>query len=469
MPRRLTVPNAVAADFSADELASAVKLLRSIMETSPQQFGLDVADRPTCNMVYTNGVTLWMLILQRLDGGMTLDEAASRVIACAGDLLPDNKRVRERRLSENSGAYARARKRLPVDFIFDFSDRVCNYLGEIAEPFADGRRAFILDGTTITLPPTPGLKKAFPPAPNQHGESVWPVARLMVANELQSGCALLPQIDPMYGENNASEAVQAWRILKQLPARSIVLADSGFGIYSVAHHAVLAGHNFLFRLSGQRFKALRRRAVLIDEGPGHKTFHLLWTPSDQDRKSTPDLPADASLDVVLHEVEIPSDKPLYLVSDLEWNGPTAATAYRRRYDVEFDIRDFKVTLDAENIRAKSVEMFKKELYASVVAYNLVAQFRRQAAKLAQVQPRRLTFKGVWTTLKNHLLAQPACSMAEWLTRYDEALRRAAKRKLPNRSRPRNYPRKAHPRRQKSTKFEKAQRKKMTADGEPPTP
>jgi hypothetical protein len=459
----------VAPDLLADDFESAAKLLNSIVEPIQQQGGLDFGGRSTNKMVYTNGVTLWMLILQRLGRGKTLEEIVSHVIAHGRDVFPDNKRVREQSLSENSGAYARARKRLPVDFIFDFSNLICNYLGEISEPFADGQRAFILDGTTITLPPTPALKAAYPPAPNQHGESVWPVARLMVANELQSGCALLPQIDPMYGENNASEAVQARRILKQLPARSIVMADSGFGIYSVAHHAVLAGHNFLFRLSGQRFKALRRRAVLIDEGPTHKTFHLLWPPSDKDRQSTPDLPADASLDVVLHEVDIQSDKPLYLVSNLEWNGPTAATGYRRRYDVEFDIRDFKVTLDAENIRAKSVEMFKKEFYTSVVAYNLVAQFRRQAAKLAQLPPRRLRFKGVWTTLKDRLLTQPACGMAEWITRYDDALRRAAKKKHPNRSHPRTYPRKAHTRRQKSTKFVKTQRKNTNADGDPHTP
>jgi hypothetical protein len=469
MPRLSTTAKSVAAALSANDLESAAKLLSSITEAPQQQVGLDFSGRSTSKMVYTHGVTLWMLILQRLGRGKTLEEVVSHVIAHFRDLLPDNKRVREQRLSENSGAYARARKRLPVELIFDFSNRVCNYLGEISEPFADGRRAFILDGTTTTLAPTPALKAAYPPAPNQHGESVWPVARLMIANELQSGCALLPQIDPMYGENNVSEAVQARRILKQLPARSIVMADSGFGIYSVAHHAVLAGHNFLFRLSGQRFEALRRRAVLIDEGPTHKTFHLLWSPSTKDRQSTLDLPADASLDVVIHEVDIQSDKPLYLVSDLEWDGPTAATGYRRRYDVEFDIRDFKVTLDAENIRAKSVEMFKKELYTSVVAYNLVAQFRRQAAKLAHVPPRRLRFKGVWTTLKDRLLMQPACGMPEWMNRYDDALRRAAKKKHPNRSHPRTSPRKAHTRRQKSTKFVKTQRKKATAEGDPPIP
>ena len=289
----------------------------------------------------------------------------------------------------------------------------------------------------------------------------------MVANEMQSGCALLPQIDPMYGENNASEAVQAQRIVRQLPANSIVMADAGFGIYSVAHHTADAGHDFLLRLTKPRFKSLRREAELIDEGPTHKTYHLLWNPTAKDRKSTPGLPKDASIEVVLHEVEISSSMTLYLVSNLELEGLTASELYNRRYDVEFDIRDLKVTMDAENIRAKTVEMFKKELYTSVVGYNLVVQFRRQAAELAQVKPRRLSFKGVWTTMKHRLLLQPACSFEEWLERYAEALYRASKKKHPNRNEPRSYTRKAHPRRQKSTKFEKAQRKKKKIEDELP--
>ncbi len=449
-----------------DSLASALKLLHSLIKVPELRKILDPDDRPTAKMVYTNCVTLWLLVLQRLGKGKSLSEVVSQVVTHDRDLLPDNKRVRENTLSENSAAYAQARKRLPLDVILEFSHCVCDYLGRISEPVIEGRRVFILDGTTITLAPTEFLKEAYPPATNQRGESVWPVAQLMVANEMQSGCALLPQVDPMYGENNASEAVQARRIVTQLPARSIVMADSGFGIYYVAHHSLLAEHDFLFRLTKQRFKALRRRADLIEKGATHKTYHLLWEPSAKDRKSCPDLPPDASLDVVLHEVEVDSNETLYMVSSLEVDGPTSSEVYCRRYDVEFDIRDFKVTLDAENIRAKSVEMFKKELYASVVAYNLVAQFRRQAAALIRVKPRRLSFKGVWTTLKDRLLLQPACSLEEWLQRYSEALYRASERKLPNRKQPRSYPRKAHPRRPKSTKFEKAQRKRKPPDDAP---
>ena len=444
---------------TSEALASALDLLRAIIEAPEQKEFLDPDGRPSNNLIYTHGVTLWMLILQRLGGGKSLSEVVSQVLSHNRDLLPDNKRVRENTLSENSAAYAQARKRLPLETIFEFSNRVCNYLGEISVPVIDGQRVFILDGTTITLPPTKELQEAYPPAPNQHGTSVWPVARLMVANEMQTGCALLPQVDPMYGSNNASEAVQAHRIVQQLPANSIVLADAGFGIYSVACHSTDAGHDFLFRLTKSRYKSLRRRAELIDEGLIHKTYRLRWEPSTKDRKSNPDLPANASLEVVLHEVEIGSNSPLYLVSNLSIDGSSASELYSRRYDVEFDIRDLKVTLDAENIRAKSVEMFQKELYTSVVAYNLVAQFRRQSAKLSKVNPRRLSFKGVWTTLKDRLLLQPACSAEEWLDRYAEALFRASQKKHPNRKQPRSYLRKAHPRRPKSTKFEKAQRKK----------
>ena len=66
-------------------------------------------------------------------------------------------------------------------------------------------------------------------------------------------------------------------------------------------------------------------------------------------------------------------------------------------------RDIKVTMDAENIQAESVVMMLKELFTSIVAYNLIAQFRRQAAKLAGVAPRRLSFTRGWTSFRDRLL------------------------------------------------------------------
>jgi hypothetical protein len=445
-----------------ESFASAVELLRCLGQAPEISEQFDPGIRTNTRMVYTNGVTLWLLILQRLGNGLSLEKTVSHVIAHDRDIFPDNKRVREGTLSENSSGYYNAKKKLPLEMIHRFSSAICDYLGKTSEPVFGSQRVFIIDGTTFTLEPTPQLKRAFPPATNQHGTSVWPIAMLMVAHEMQSGCALLPQIDPMYGPKRSSEAEQARRIVRRLPKNSIVMADSGFGIFSVAYHATQAGHDILFRLTDSRYKSLCKKAKLIDEGPHHQSHTLIWQPSAKDRKSNPNLPMDAAVEIGIHKVALDNGTFLYLATTLAIDATSAGELYSRRYDVEFDIRDIKVTMDAENIRARSVTMVMKELMTSIVAYNLIAQFRRQAAKLAGVEPRRLSFTGVSTSFRDRLLLQQPQSLSEWQELYTLALISAGNRKLPNRSKPRSYPRIAHPRRPKSTKFMKQLRKENAA-------
>ncbi len=452
-----------------EHFANATELLRSLLKNSEVTDRFDPHLRPNTRMVYTKGVTLWMLMLQRLGNGLSLEATVAHVLAHDRDLLPDNKRVRDGTLSNNSSSFQKARTKLPLASIHEFSSAICDFLGSIGEPIFGLKRVFMLDGTTITLPPTPELKKAFPPATNQFGESVWPVAMLMVAHELKSGCALLPQIDPMYGPNRSSEAKQCEQIVGRLPKESIVMADSGFGIFSVAYHCTQANHQILFRLTKSRFEALVKSGKLITESEFDKSYSLQWKPSVKDRKSVPNLAKDAALEVILHEVELDNGTSLYLVSTVDTDAVGAAELYWHRYDVEFDIRDLKVTMDTENILAQSLDMVMKELYTSIVAYNLVAQFRRQAAKLARVEPRRLSFTGVWLTFRYELLQQSASNLAEWTELYTVALISAGNRKLPIRSVPREYPRRAYPRRQKSTKFMKLERKTEAKKTEPTKP
>ena len=436
--------------LSEQEFASAVEMLRELLPDEE----LDRLQPCGPATVYTTMITLWMMTLQRLGGGKTLNAIVKDVLAHNRELLPDNKRLREGSLSESSGAYSDARTRLRMETVEFFASRVCDSLIRASPPSIDGRYWYTLDGTTLTLAPTPELKAAFPPATNQHGESVWPVMLMLVAHELLSSCALPPEIGAMYGPNNTSEGKLAKQIARRLPPGSVVMADSAYGIFSVAYAVVGEGHGILFRLTKGRFKALVRQATVVEQWEGHATYRLHWTPSSKDRHTNPDLPKDASLDVLLHEVPLENES-LYLVTTLTVRSDQAGTFYARRYDVEHDIRDVKVTLATENIRAKSVDMVKKELLTSLVAYNLVVQFRRQAAKLAGLAPRRLSFTGVWNTYESFLLTQPPCSAAEWTLRYTAALRIASRDKLPNRP-GRSYPRKAHPRRPKSTKFMKQQ-------------
>lgn len=417
---------------------------------------VDQMHQRRANAVYTNSVVLWMLTYQRLKPDASLEAAVKQLIDGNPDLLPDNKRVVEGKLSTNSGGYSRARSRLPQAAAQQFATQVSQSLIEATTPSFGQRRVFLIDGTTMTLAPEKQLQQAFPPASNQHGEGVWPVALLVVAHEMASGAALLPQVGAMYGEQAVSETALMAGCMEQMPADSIVMADAGYGIFTVAHTIDQAGQSLLLRMTEARFNALRRQATLVDSGAHWQTYSHTWRPSAKNRQTHPDLPADAVLTVRLHEIVIHDNLTLRLVTTLPDSAVVLADLYKQRNDVEVDIRNVKVVLDTENIRAKSVDMFHKELLTSQVAYNLVTQFRRQAAVLVDERPRRMSFKRTWTTFRQFLLSAMYTAASDWRERYRLALHYAMKDKLPNRPN-RSYERETYSKRPKSNQFKKRKR------------
>ena len=396
--------------------------------------------------VYTPWVVLWLLLYQRLHGDASLSDAvAELVLRFPPAALPDCKRARERTLSANSGAFSRARTRLAPGVLDWAAEHVFDSLVEAYPPTWRGRRAFLLDGSTVTLAPTPALQAAFPPASNQHGRSHWPVLHLAVAHELASGLALPPEYGPMYGPQAVSELTLAQRLLPRLPPQSLLVADRNFGIFAFAYAAVQAGHGVLLRLTRPRFEALRRRARPVGEGK----WALTWQPSRWDRVAHPDLPAGAEVRGWLYEVGISDRLTLRLFCTEDGTGAEMAGQYRYRWGVETDLRDLKGTLSLDRMSGKSEAMVEKELAVALVAYNLASQVRRAAAARRRVEPRRLSFAGVWGLLKAFLAgaAEPKPE-AQLQEEFERLLRAAGQRKLPRRPEGRSYPREVIPRRRK---------------------
>lgn len=445
---RISLMTDVERSISDTEFTSAVELLHRIIP-SDEVGAFSLRHSPAT--VYTTLATLWMLTLQRLGGGKSLEAIVKETLTHNRDIFPDNKRVREGTLSLNSSAYSGARNRLPLEVVEQFADSVSQTIIDSCPDILNDRRAFIMDGTTFKLAPTSELREVYPPSTNQHGETVWPILMLTVVHELRSGAALRPEFGAMYGAKNTSEAKQAISIAQRIPTGSIILADAGYGIFSVVHAMLGRGHDVLFRLTSSRFKALRRQAELLEQTAGSSRYRLDWTPSAKDRKTHPELPPDALAVVELHEIQLDNGESLYLVTSMPLASEQAAELYARRYDVEHDIRDLKVTLGVEQMRAQSDAMVRKEMLCSTVAYNLVVQLRREAAKIAKLPPRGLSFTGVWNSMQSCLLHQSACNVSTWQARYAQALAMASKDKLPNRP-GRSYARRAHPKRPKSTKF-----------------
>jgi hypothetical protein len=384
--------------------------------------------------VYTPWVVIWLLVYQRLHANAPLSDAVAELLRST-DVLPPNRRIDGRTLSTNTAAYSNARSRLRADIPDAVADHVFDTLAAATPPSFGDRRAFIVDGTTVTLAATAELTRAFPPATNGSGTSAWPVWHWVVAHELASGCALRPEAGPMYGPGAVSELALATRLLPRIPARSVLLADRNFGVFAFTYAAKGAGHDVVTRLTQPRFRAWVKSAKVV--GPG--VWKLCWEPSRWDRKSHPDLPADARVSVWLHEVVISESLTLWLVTTSAGTGAELAALYHRRQDVETDIRDVKRTLKLEELRGRSVAMVQKELSAGLVAYNLVVQVRRLAAARAGVKPRRLSFAGVWSLVKVVLLNANEWSLAQWEEKFEWVLRGAAQRKVPERP-GRSYPR-----------------------------
>ncbi|WP_145952226.1 hypothetical protein [Paludisphaera borealis] len=227
----------------------------------PHEF--NATEGATRAMVYTPWIVTWLMIDQRLNGTASVAELAGM----DDDLVPRNKRTREKTLSANTGAYAGARSRLDVEAAERAADRVSEALrAHGASAPAAGRPTFLMDGSTLALTRAEPLRQAYPPPKNQHGAGHRPAMRVVAAHDLATGATVRLEVGQVNGPKAVGEVEMAGPLLRRLPENSVVVGDRNFGVFLLAWMASQAGHDFLVRLTRVRFQALARKATAV--GPG---------------------------------------------------------------------------------------------------------------------------------------------------------------------------------------------------------
>ena len=222
----------------ADVLSLYLKLLTTVfMDQTLRQEKIRQNNR-----LYNPLVVIWLMVFQRLHGNVSMERAVVNVVyGLPAEFWPRPCKLRrEDRVSSNDGSYSAARQELPVRVVEQTAGQVLEGLlaqtGGAALVF--GRRAFFVDGTSIRTPHRPGLKQEFPPGSNQHGESHWPVVKLLVAHDLETGLAMHPVWGAMSGPKAVSEQALFERLLFEgVPAGAIMAGDINFGVFSVAYAA----------------------------------------------------------------------------------------------------------------------------------------------------------------------------------------------------------------------------------------
>lgn len=395
--------------------------------------------------IFTARLVIWMMIIQRLQRGTLASGVAQLAEGQFDPLLSQCKRVREKRIGLATGGYCQARQRLPKQLFEDSMKEINQRLQHrlLARGSEIPMRMFVLDGSTVQLEPKAELEKLYPPASNQHAKSHWPVLRIVVVHDLETGLAERPYWGPMYGRKAVGEQFLADLAIQHLPAGSAVIGDRNFGIFSTAYSAQQAGLGVILRLTAERAKSLLGRPI-SQTGD----YAVCWRPSRWDGKKTAPKqerpwPADACIQGRMIAARVGRGKHklwIYLFTTATLSTEEIIQLYGRRWQIETDLRSLKQTLGLCRVSAHSADMMEKELIIAVMVYNLVRAVMFAAAQRAKIDPRQLSF----TYAANLVMAGYSQLLAATGTQQEEKLDHiidlAARCRLPNRKKRRSYPR-----------------------------
>jgi hypothetical protein len=152
-------------------------------------------------------------------------------------------------------------------------------------------------------------------------------------------------------------------------------------------------------------KADFRRGTRLGEGDHIVQWPKPQRPRSIDRDAYAALPESLTVRECRVRVEQPGFRVRVLIVATTLLDPNAFTRdelaglYRARWNAELDLRSLKQTLQMDVLRCKTPESVRKELWAHILAYNLIRTIMAQAATEHGIEPRSISFKGALQTLE----------------------------------------------------------------------
>jgi putative transposase len=409
------------------------------------------------NRVYTDAVVIWLMIVQRLLANGAMETAVLELVrGLPREFWPRPcKRLQQRpegsnrNLSSHTASYNQARQQLPLTIVEHSADRVFQRLLEqVNKPGpAPKQEAFFVDGSSMRMPHSQALSAQYPPGSNQYGESHWPLLRIVVAHDLYSGLAMRPEWGAMNGDQAVSEQALLEQAIQRLPSACMVLGDANFGVFSMVYAATQRGHPVVFRLT-----MLRARYLAKGELRDGMDLPIRWTPSRDDRRTHPELPADACMAgrLIVRQVHPSNAKEPFLLALfttlLEDTPNSVIELYGHRWNIETDLRSLKQTLRLDQLTSTTPEMVAKEIDIAMLAYNLVRAVICLAAEKTDLKPRQFSFTRVRNVINAFApMIATATDSKQAQQLFDKMMYYVGQAKLPQRKRKRpSYPRAVWP-------------------------
>lgn len=294
--------------------------------------------------------------------------------------------------STHTGAYCRARSRLPMEIVCTLARYTGRWIAARAPaPWRwRGRAVRLVDGTTVVMPDTAANQALYPQPCSQKPGLGFPLCRLVGIVCLGSGAVLNAATGHYQGKGGDEQSLLR-SILDTLEGGDLLLGDAFYATYFLLCALRERGIDAVFEQHGSRQRTTdfrrghrlgARDHLIVLQKPAIKPDWMSQTDYEQ---------APASLSV----------------RELRTGGKTLVTTllcpkqtskfdlkllYRSRWHVELDLRNIKTTLGMQRLSCQSPDMALKEIWVYLLAYNLIRLMMAQAAMVAHRLPRQLSFK-----------------------------------------------------------------------------
>jgi len=312
--------------------------------------------------------------------------------------------------SANTAAYSKARDRLPDEILPTLAKDAGRELEEQSQQdwLWRGRHVKLIDGSTLTMPDTAENQKEFPQPKSQSPGIGFPISRVVGILSCATGAVLEFTMGPYRGKGTGEHGLLR-EIIDTFQRGDIALGDSYYGSYFLYAQLISMGVDAVFPVHGSRDSDFRKGMRL-----GKKDHIVEWK-----KPVKPDWMDDEQYDsfpntLLLREVEVKIEQDGFKTETkvlvTTFTNPKKVLKedllglYDKRWLVEIDFFAIKDTMQMGVLRSKTPPMIKKEVWAHILAYNLIRKVMAQAAVVHQKSPRKLSFKFALQIISNFRMA-----------------------------------------------------------------
>jgi hypothetical protein len=394
--------------------------------------------------IYKPIVTLTVFLTQCLSPDHSCREAVSKLLAW---------RTKQglTACSIDTGPYCTARDALPETACHALARNVGRDLDSQAPTswLWKGRRTYVVDGSTVTMPDTPANQAVYPQQKQQMPGIGFPIARIIVVFSLAVGTAVEMTIGKYKGKLTGENSMFR-ELHKFFQAKDVIIADRAYAGWFDIALCVQRGIDLITRKHQNRNSDFRS-GKRLGKDDHVVTIQKPDRPKWMDKKTYASLPETLQLRQVRIRITQKGFRTkeiiveTTLLDDLEFTKRDLGQAFRRRWDAELNLRSLKIVLQMDHLRCKTPHRVHNEFYMHMLAYNLIRKTIAIAATHHGVQPYQISFKGALQTLMNFLASLHVdTDLDQWCIRLLSAIASEKVGNRPDRVEPRVKKRRPKP-------------------------